>query len=238
MKFITPETKRFLTAGKSGVVYEIDSDCVVKEYHDADACWTEHVVYKRLGPHCNIAEVIKMRTGGSIILERGTPPRSICRSPTVNEIPIKTKVQWLRHAAQGYQYLHTLDIIHSNVGSHNLILTRQNCTRLIDFEGCGVDGGPAGYCYEWVSHRPSVPRVSISTDIFAFGCLIYEILTGKPPHYEHQASDDQVEKLYTNQPFPDITNLTLGRLIQRCWHGKVGSMSEIITELEAFPPLR
>jgi hypothetical protein len=97
-----PETKRFLAAGKFGVVYELDSERIIKEYHDDDACETEHIVYKRLNLHPNIAKVLEMRTDGSIVLERGTPLRSICRGPSASEITIERKVRWLRHAAEGY----------------------------------------------------------------------------------------------------------------------------------------
>ncbi|RMZ73137.1 serine threonine kinase [Pyrenophora seminiperda CCB06] len=235
---MVPETKQVLAAGKSGVVYAIDSERVLKEYHDDEAWATEHMVYKRLDPHPNIAKFLEIRTDTSIVLERGTPLRSICRGPTASEIPMQTKVRWLRHAAEGYRYLHACDIIHGDVGSHNWILTGQDCVKLIDFEGCSVDGGTAGSCYEWFSYRPSLPRVSRRTDIFAFGCAIYEISTGRPPYHELQASDDpytQVEELYAIEHFPDTTDLPLGQLIQKCWHGDASSMSEIIQELEAFP---
>lgn len=45
-------------------------------------------------------------------------------------------------------YLHSCDIIHSDVGCHNWILTGEDYVKLIDFEGCSIDGGPAGSCYE------------------------------------------------------------------------------------------
>jgi hypothetical protein len=34
---VVHETKRFIAAGKSGVVYELDAERVLKEYHDPDA---------------------------------------------------------------------------------------------------------------------------------------------------------------------------------------------------------
>jgi serine/threonine protein kinase len=239
---ILPNTRQFLAAGKSGVVYRIDPERVLKEFHDVDAGEIERQVYRRLGSHPSIAKLLETRTDGSIILERGTPLRTICRDSSANETPIQTKVHWLRHAAEGYQYLHTCNIIHGDVGCHNLILTGKGRVKLIDFEGCSIDGGPAGSCYEWFSYRPSIPEVSKRTDIFAFGCAIYEVLTRRPPYHEFEASDDpykQVEELYTNQQFPDITNLPLGQLIQSCWCGDV-SFREVIQELEAFHtrPLR
>ena len=234
---ILPNTRQFLAAGKSGVVYGIDPDRVLKEFHDGDGGEIERRVYQRLGSHPNIAKVLDIRTDGSIILERGTPLRTICRASPANEIPILTKIHWLRHAAEGYQYLHARDIIHSDIGCNNLILTGKDHVKLIDFEGCSIDSGPAGSCYEWFSYCPSMPRVSRGTDIFAFGCAIYEVLTGRPPYYELETSDNpykQVEELYANQHFPDVTNLPLGQLIRSCWYGDINSMSEVIQELEAF----
>ncbi len=240
---ILPNTKQFLAAGKSAVVYGIDPEKVLKEFHDNDGGEIERQVYQRLGSHPNIAKVLEILTDGSIILERGTPLRTICRASSANEIPIPTKVHWLRHAAEGYQYLHARDIIHSDIGCNNLILMGEDHVKLIDFEGCSIDSGPAGSCYEWFSYCPSMPRVSRRTDIFAFGCAIYEVLTGRPPYYELETSDDpykQVEELYANQHFPDVTNLPLGQLIRSCWSGDINSMSEVIQELEAFRtrPLR
>ena len=232
-----PNTRQFLAAGKSGVVYGIDPERVLKEFHDGDGGKIERRVYQRLGSHPNIAKVLDTRTDGSIILERGTPLRTILRASSANEIPIPTKVHWLRHAAEGYRYLHARDIIHSDIGCNNLILMGKDHIKLIDFEGCSIDGGPADSCYEWFSYCPSIPRVSRRTDIFAFGCAIYEVLTGRPPYHELEKSDEpykQVEELYANQYFPDITNLPLCQLIQSCWYGDINSMSEVIQELDAF----
>ena len=121
-----------------------------------------------------------------------------------------------------------------------MILTRKGYLKIIDFEGCSIDGEPADSCYEWFSYRTSIPRVSRRTDIFAFGCAIYEVIIGRPPHHELEASNErywEVEQLYINNRFPDVTSLPLGRLIRSCWHGDFNSMSEIIRELEAFRPI-
>ncbi|KAF2805098.1 kinase-like protein [Mytilinidion resinicola] len=234
---IPSNAREFLAAGKTGVVYGIDPERVLKEFHDSDGGEVERQVYQQLGSHPNVAKLLETQSDGSIILERGNSMRKICRASSANEIPIQTKVNWLRHAAEGYQHLHDRNIIHGDVGCSNLIITRDGLVKLIDFEGCSIDGGPAGSCYEWFSYRPSVPRVSRRTDIFAFGCVIYEVFTGRPPHHELEASDDryrQVEELYTNNHFPDVTNIPFGQLIQSCWDGDFSSMDEVIQELKAF----
>ena len=65
---------------------------------------------------------------------------------------------------------------------------------------------------------------------------MYEIVTGRYPYHEFEASNNRshlVEQLYQENQFPDITNLPLGQLMQGCWHGTFNSMSEVIQALEA-----
>ena len=118
----------------------------------------------------------------------------------MSKIPIQTKLGWLRQAAQGYQHAHDCGIVHGDVGCNNVILTKEGFLKIVDFEGCSIGGDPADSCYEYFSYRPSIPRVDRRTDIFAFGCAIYEVMTARPPHQELEALNDryqQVEQLYT-----------------------------------------
>lgn len=120
--------------------------------------------------------------------------------------------------------------------SRQTVLMRSDCLKLIDFGGVSIDGGQNGSCYQWYSYRRSNPEVSKQTDIFAFGCVIYEILTGRHPYYEFEASDNRshlVEQLYKQNKFPDTTNLPLGQLMQGCWRGTFDSMTEVVQALEA-----
>lgn len=237
---ITFDKLKFLAAGKAGVVYGIDDRRVLKEYLETDGGEVERRAYDRLGSHPNIAKLLSIRKDGSLILERGEVLRKICRSP-LSEISLQKRLGWLRQAAKGYQYSHDCNIIHADVGCNNMILTREGHLKIIDFEGCSIDDEPADSCYEWFSYRPSVPTVSRRTDIFAFGCAIYEVVAGRPPHHELEASDNrytEVEQLYANNQFPDVTSLPLGRLIQSCWDNEFTSIGEVLRELDGIHPLR
>ncbi|EXJ94637.1 hypothetical protein A1O1_03033 [Capronia coronata CBS 617.96] len=114
--------------------------------------------------------------------------------------------------------------------------------KIIEFEGCSVDGEPADSCYEWFSYRPPMPRVSRQTDVFAFGCAVYEVVTGRPPYHELEGSDDryqEVEHLYATNRYPDVTCLPapLGALIKGYWYGDFSSMGEVLRELQVFVSL-
>lgn len=225
----------FLGCGKSGVVYGIDSQRVLKVYHDEEAGELERRVYQRVTSHAKVAKLLEIRTDGSILLERGVSLRTICQASSFNSTPIQARVRWLRHAAEGYQCLHNSGIIHADVGCNNLILAQDDCVKLIDFEGCSMDGGAAGSCYEWFSYCPSTPRVTRGTDIFAFGCAVYEVSTGRPPYYQLEASDNkyrEVEELYAKKSFPSVEELPLGQVVHKCWNGYLRTMEEVIQELD------
>ncbi|MCJ1396748.1 hypothetical protein MMC18_009640 [Xylographa bjoerkii] len=224
----------FLGSGKSGVVYGIDSTRVLKVYHDEEAGEIGRRVYQRVGSHPNVANLLETLTDGSILLERGVSLRTICQASSFNSTPIQTKVRWLQHAAKGYQHLHDSGIIHADVGCNNLILAQDDYVKLIDFEGCSMDGGTAGSCYEWFSYCPSIPRVTRGTDIFAFGCAVYEVSTGRPPYYQLKASDTEVEALYAKKTFPSVAELPLGQLVHKCWNGHLSTMKHVIQELDVY----
>jgi serine/threonine protein kinase len=125
----------------------------------------------------------------------------------------------------------------ADVGCHNLILTGNGSVKMIDLEGCSIDAVSALSCYQWYSYRPPEPRVSRATDIFAFGCATIEMLSGRLPYHELEVHEDKylpVGRLYTEDQFPDVSNLPLGTLIDGCWRGRFRSMGHVIQELESL----
>ncbi|KAF1365761.1 kinase-like protein [Lizonia empirigonia] len=197
---------KFLAAGGSGVIYAIDEERILKEFHE-EGIDVERRALERLGLHVNIVRCLGATDDG-LILERGRTVRTVIQGSGANQIPLHTKVRWLHEAAEGTRYMHNNGIIHADVGCHNWIVV-QDRLKIIDFEGSSIDGEDAGACYEWFSYKESSPRISWKTDIFAFGCAIYE-----------------------NQ-FPEVENIPLGRLMQGCWNGTFDSMDQVRQELRA-----
>ncbi|KIX97518.1 uncharacterized protein Z520_06970 [Fonsecaea multimorphosa CBS 102226] len=242
------EGREYITAGGSGLIYGIDKDRVVKQYFEGEEsdAERERQAYMRLGSHPNIASYLGSLKDGSIIVERGQPLREKYQKSGAAKIPLRRKLGWLRQAAEGLRYAHEKGIVQADVGCYNMIWTRargglaalmgSDCLKLIDFGGASVDGGEHGSCYQWYNYRRSTPEVSTQTDIFAFGCVMYEILTGRHPYHELEVSDNRshlVQQLYEENHFPDTTNLPLGQLMQGCWHGTFNSMAEVVEALEA-----
>lgn len=55
---------------------------------------------------------------------------------------------WIRDAAKGLQYVHQRGIVHAAVGCENMVLVKDRL-KMIDFEGCGIDGQEPTSAYKW-----------------------------------------------------------------------------------------
>ncbi|KAL5545094.1 hypothetical protein UlMin_008878 [Ulmus minor] len=89
-------------------------------------------------------------------------------------------------AARGMQYLHSQgpNVSHGNIKSSNILLTKSYNARVSDF-GLAHLVGPSATPNRVAGYRaPEVTdpkRVSQKADVYSFGVLLLELLTGKPP---------------------------------------------------------
>ncbi|KAF1833474.1 hypothetical protein BDW02DRAFT_640062 [Decorospora gaudefroyi] len=189
-----------LAAGGSGVIYAIEEGKMLKEF-PGEGIDVKRQALQRLGPH------------NSLIPERVRTVRSVIQESKGNEIPLHTKVRWLHDAGEGTRHMHDHGIIHADIGCRDWIVVRER-VKIIDFDGCSVDGEDAGAWYEWFSYRESCHPISWKTDVFAFGCGIYEVL-------------------YAEDQFPEVEDIPLGTMMRGCWDGAFVSMDELVEELQA-----
>lgn len=231
--------KVYLAAGGSGIVYALDAFTILKEYTEPFRGDVELQALERLRPHPNIVRLIGSTQDGSLILERGCVLRQFLQEHKANHVPLRHKIRWLMDAGRGLEHAHKNEIIQADVGCGNMILIGGDRLKLIDFEGSSIDGAEAGSQYEWFSYRRAQSAVSKQTDIFAYGCAMYEIITGKPPFHELEKAHNRsilVEQRYRENRFPKVEGLPLGKVMQGCWHGTFGSMSEVLFALESASP--
>lgn len=75
--------------------------------------------------------------------------------------------------------------------------------------------------------RPFVKR-----EPFALGSAIYETMAWKMPYDTLQ--DDEVERKYAEENFPDIKDLLVGSVIRDCWNERLKRAEDVGCALEAF----
>ncbi|KAL3479402.1 kinase-like domain-containing protein [Aspergillus californicus] len=148
----------------------------------------------------------------------------------------RTRLRLVQEAAEGLCYIHSRGIIHADVGCHNLLLDKSDHIRFIDFAGSGIDNEPPLICYEWCAYRGG-SAITVETDIFAFGPVLFEIESGNMPYHELLGAMEMFELIITaeqrfaTREYPEMRSFLLRHVIKGCWDGTYSCMSAVEEDL-------
>ena len=191
--------------------------------------------------HPNILAVFQLGTfeGApylvSELLEGGTMREQLGRGPVL----LRKAIDYGAQIARGLAAAHEKGIVHRDLKPENLFITRDGRVKILDFglakltqrhstadssgptltEGTepGMVMGTVGYMSpEQVSGRKADHR----TDVFAFGAILFEMLTGKRA-FQKPTSAETMSAILNEDP-PRISQLVqtvppaLQRIVQRC----------------------
>lgn len=140
------------------------------------------------------------------------------------------------------RYIHSKNVIHSDIGSHNFLIQEDGTLVLADFGGSMIDETSAVVSYSTRYTRPypitdNSDSIKID-DLFALGTIIYEITVG------HQLYPDQsskeIRKLLRQHEFPDLENIAANvrAVIQKCWANEYHIAEEVLYDLNVTSPTR
>lgn len=123
----------------------------------------------------------------------------------------------VEQAAEGLYYMHTKNYIHLDIKPDNFLVSRDGVVKLIDFtisekkkKGLSkllyspkVAKGTRSYMApEQIRRKVCDER----TDIYSFGCVLYELVTGKPPYTGDTPNDLLNKHLTASVPSPIVHN--------------------------------
>jgi serine/threonine protein kinase len=128
-------------------------------------------------------------------LVRGRPFSELLRQRRPDE---RAGAALLEKASRGVGAAHVAGIVHRDLKPANLLVTADGDVKVADFglarvptggKGITVAGSALGtpmyMAPEVVSARPATPR----SDVYALGTILYETLTGTPPHVGRNAME-------------------------------------------------
>ncbi|KAG8655794.1 hypothetical protein MANES_04G069600v8 [Manihot esculenta] len=127
--------------------------------------------------------------------------------------------------SKGMNYLHQNNIIHRDLKAANLLMDENEVVKVADFGVARVKAQSGVMTAETGTYRWMAPEViehkpyDHKADVFSFGIVLWELLTGKLP-YEYltplQAAVGVVQK-GLRPTIPKHTNPKLSELLEKCW---------------------
>ncbi|WP_406516442.1 protein kinase domain-containing protein [Streptomyces sp. NBC_00134] len=226
--------------GRTGLAIDIAQDG-----HDVERFRREVDIMRRLSPrHPNLTRLIDggvdtaVAQGGSGLpylameLLDGHPLTELIDEEP--QLPVSWAAALAAQIAGGLASAHSAGIVHRDLKPANLMLTRDGTVKILDFgmgrmvddanqtrlTSTGVAVGTARYM---APEQFRAELVTASADLYALGCVLYELLIGKPP-FNAKVAFDLSEQHQTLQPpsltvvrpdLPDELVLLVNRLLEK-----------------------
>lgn len=123
----------------------------------------------------------------------------------------------VEQSAEGLYYMHTKNWIHLDVKPDNFLVSRDGTVKLIDFTIAEKKKTGIAKLFGGQKHAkgtrsymaPEQIRKKVCderTDVYAFGCVLYELCTGKPPYTGDTPNDLLSKHLNASIPSPIVHN--------------------------------
>ncbi len=178
--------------------------------------------------HPNIAQIYGVEDRAMVMeLVEGETPRG--------PLPLETAIEYARQIADALEAAHEKGIVHRDLKPRNIMVTPAGLVKVLDF-------GLARVAEETGSDKENSPTITISptragvilgtaaymspeqargmpvdkrADIWAFGCVLYEMLTGKQA-FSGDTTTDILAAVISRDP--DLTSVPpkLRRVLRRC----------------------
>jgi serine/threonine protein kinase len=200
--------------------------------------------------HPNIAHVYEIgeSMGTHFIAMEFVDGLTLCELIHRRQTDLVKLLRHLQHLADGLAKAHAAGIVHRDLKPDNIMATREGHVKILDFglakllepqqtspvsEGLsqvatavmqphstpGAVMGTVGYMSPEQA-QGKVDEIDHRSDIFSFGCILYEAITRRKA-FEGKDAIDSLNKIIREQP-PPITNFTpnvpydLQRVVRRC----------------------
>ena len=150
----------------------------------------------------------------------------------------------LIEVAQALQHAHEQGVIHRDLKPGNVLFDARGEVKLADFgiSGRALDPGTDALIRGLSPFTASPEQLrgeppSVADDIYGFGALAYELLSGHPPHYPNfdarRVQEQPAPRLVPAEPIPPQLDDLIGRMLAKDARERPASMREVIDELEA-----
>ncbi len=205
--------------------------------------------------HPNIAHVYAIEEADDdmfMVMEyiAGKELREIIQHTLPQVLDLREVIDFAEQIARGLQVAHQKDIVHRDIKSANIMITDQNQAKVMDFGLAKVQGmqnitriGTTMGTIAYMSpEQARGEEVDHRTDIWSFGVVLYEMLTGRLP-FQAQYEQATIYGILNDQPQPisesvphDVSSIEgpLFKCLEKNPQDRHQSMKEFLEDLNKF----
>ncbi len=192
--------------------------------------------------HANIAHVFGMAEAAGVrgIVMELAEGRTLAQMLARGALPIDEALRTARQIAEALETAHDRGIVHRDLKPANVMLTPDGVVKVLDFGlAKALNAGPEANLDAATFTSPAMTRAGIilgtaaymspeqargravdaRTDIWAFGCVLFEMLTGRPP-FDGETVTDILGAIVHKEPewslLPGTLPDSLRRILERC----------------------
>jgi serine/threonine protein kinase len=97
-----------------------------------------------------------------------------------NQVSQHIRHKWIKNAIDAVAFIHSHGVVHADISPRNFLVADDLSIKLCDFAGSIIGDMEAFVEEDRYYLAPWSPR-TFTTDLFALGCLIYELSSGARP---------------------------------------------------------
>jgi serine/threonine protein kinase/Tol biopolymer transport system component len=186
--------------------------------------------------HPNVGAIYEVEDAGPVrglVLELIDGPTLAYRLDR-GALPVREALGIGRQIAAALEAAHEKGIVHRDLKPANIKLTPTGVVKVIDFGIAKIDrsgfrdqamatatstGTIIGTAAYMSPEQARGGRIDKRTDIWAFGCVLFEMLTGRQP-FDAGTASDQIARILDHDPdwtrLPAVVPPPIGKLLKRC----------------------
>ncbi|KAL1880757.1 hypothetical protein Daus18300_001371 [Diaporthe australafricana] len=158
--------------------------------------------------------------------------------------------KWALHLASALKFVHSQDIVIGDLSTAHCWLSGALSLSLVGFLDASFRDKSSGLQYlggtssselfhPLNARQPGsrrAPEPSVQTDLFLWGCVVYELMVGHWPGHEHGAARSWADmgQMISRQEWPELEGEYLGDVVRRCWTGGYESSERLLGGLLEF----